>query len=134
MTEKLRQINLLEEDLTFQQYSAQADLTAIYPEIQAQLEDEPTTVDLSIVYPALKLAGEAGEVAEKIGKIIRDKSGRIEKEDKIEICKELGDVLWYLNALANEIGTDLEHVARANLAKLAKRAANNKIKGSGDNR
>jgi NTP pyrophosphatase (non-canonical NTP hydrolase) len=130
----MTQAKLFDEDLTFQQYTAQADLTAIYPEIRALLDEGGRHVDISIIYPALKLAGEAGEVAEKVGKIIRDKSGMINAEDKRAIAKELGDVLWYLNALANEIGADLEAVARMNLTKLAERAERGTIGGSGDNR
>lgn len=89
---------------------------------------------LGIVYPALKLCGEAGEVAEKIGKIIRDKGGRISENDRSEIAKELGDVLWYVASVADEIGYDFETIGRINLNKLDDRAARGVIGGSGDNR
>lgn len=88
----------------------------------------------NIVYPALKLNGEAGEVAEKIGKILRDKDATFSEEDLFEIAKELGDVLWYINALANDIGFTLEEIAEINIKKLADRANRNMIGGSGDNR
>lgn len=128
-----KQEPLLEKDLTFHAYAAQAELTAIYPTIDAHLENGGE-VDLSIVYPALKLAGEAGEVAEKVGKLIRDRAGLMDKAWRLDLAKELGDVLWYLNALALELGTDLENVARLNLEKLAARVKAGTIKGSGDER
>lgn len=92
-----------------------------------------------IVYPALGLAGEAGEVAEKIKKLIRDKGGvaglsSIEEEDRIAVAKEIGDVLWYVANIAQDLGFRLEDVARINIGKLAKRAENNTLGGSGDDR
>lgn len=85
---------------------------------------------------ALGLAGETGEVMEKIKKMIRDKNGVFSPtpEDIAELKKELGDVLWYLSALAFYNGIDLDDVARANLDKLRSRKERNKIHGSGDNR
>ena len=86
------------------------------------------------VYRTLGLVGEAGEVAEKIKKIIRDKQGKISKADKAEIIKEMGDVLWYLQALADFLGVEFEEVAQSNLRKLRSRKQRGKIGGSGDNR
>ena len=85
---------------------------------------------------ALGLAGETGEVLEKIKKMIRDKNGVFSPtpEDIAELKKELGDVLWYISALAFYNGIDLDDVARANLDKLRSRKERNKIHGSGDNR
>ena len=85
---------------------------------------------------ALGLAGETGEVLEKIKKMIRDKNGVFSPipEDIAELKKELGDVLWYLSALAFYNGIDLDDVARANLEKLRSRKERNQIHGSGDNR
>lgn len=85
---------------------------------------------------ALGLAGETGEVMEKIKKMIRDKNGVFSPtpEDTAELKKELGDVLWYLSALAFYNGIDLDDVARANLDKLRSRKERNQIHGSGDNR
>lgn len=85
---------------------------------------------------ALGLAGETGEVLEKIKKMIRDKGGVFHPtpEDIAELKKELGDVLWYLSALAFYNGIDLDDVARANLEKLRSRKERNQIHGSGDNR
>lgn len=85
---------------------------------------------------ALGLAGETGEVMEKIKKMIRDKNGVFSPtpEDIAELKKELGDVLWYVSAIAFYNGIDLDDVARANLDKLRSRQQRNKIHGNGDNR
>ncbi len=82
----------------------------------------------------LGLVGESGEVAEKFKKVIRDKNGILTEEDKIEIAKELGDVLWYISALSWYMGIPLEDVAKINREKLSKRKAENKLHGAGDNR
>lgn len=82
----------------------------------------------------LGLVGEAGEVAEKYKKIIRDKNGIVSEEEKNELIKELGDVLWYVSALAKYLGTTLEVVAQTNIHKLEKRKAQGTQRGSGDNR
>ena len=89
----------------------------------------------SILYPSLKLAGEAGEVSEKVGKRLRDFSGDLtDPEWQDTVAKELGDVLWYIAALARDIGWTLEEVAEANLSKLASRMERGVIGGSGDDR
>ena len=107
--------------MTFEDYSKWAWSTAIYPD-----------KGNNFVYPALELAGEAGEVCEKLGKHIRDNIPR--EEVKIQLTDELGDVLWYINALAVEFGIDLDHVATRNIDKLKSRERRGKIHGSGDNR
>jgi NTP pyrophosphatase (non-canonical NTP hydrolase) len=63
-------------------------------------------------YPLLGLAGETGEIAEKVKKILRDKEGIVSEEDKLELKKELGDVLWYLSNLSYDLSVDLSLVAR----------------------
>ena len=83
-----------------------------------------------LVENSLGLVGEAGEVAEKVKKVIRDKGNL----NQAELVKELGDVLFYVAALANHIDSDLETVAVNNLAKLHDRKKRNKLQGSGDNR
>lgn len=90
--------------------------------------------EYAILYPSLKLAGEAGEVAEKVGKVLRDKNGDFDKETCLELAKELGDVLWYIAALADSLGYSLEEVGQINLDKLASRKERKMIQGSGDNR
>lgn len=96
-------------------------------------------VDLSANDPAyvakiLGLVGEAGEVAEKYKKIIRDKKGVISDSDKEDLKKELGDVLWYTALLAKYLGVELEEVAQINLDKLSSRHSRGAIHGKGDNR
>ncbi|MBT4349191.1 nucleoside triphosphate pyrophosphohydrolase family protein [bacterium] len=90
--------------------------------------------DFALPYFVLGLNGEAGEVAEKIKKVLRDNNGVVSDEKKAEIEKELGDVLWYLSQTATELGLDLSEVAAKNLEKLFSRQARNKITGDGDNR
>ena len=103
--------------MRFYEYQEEASKTAIYPE------------QYKIVYPALGLAGESGEVAEKVKKHIRD--GVLNIDD---LKKELGDVLWYLAAIASDLGLNLDDVAESNLQKLRSRQARGVIGGSGDNR
>ena len=102
--------------MTFDECQEFARSTAIYPE------------DCKVVYPTLGLCGEAGEVAEKIKKHMRD--GRT----LVGVGLELGDVLWYISALADDLGVTLEEIAQANVAKLSSRMERNKITGDGDNR
>ena len=90
--------------------------------------------DLSVVYPALGLGGESGEVLEKIKKVLRDNNGVFTEEKKQEIKKELGDVLWYLSDIAYFLGISLDDVAKSNIDKLTSRNKRNVQYGSGDNR
>jgi NTP pyrophosphatase (non-canonical NTP hydrolase) len=103
-------------------YQKVALTTAIYPREQA------------IIYPTLGLAGEAGEVANKVKKIIRD--GSDSKDEKLvsEIKAEIGDCLWYIAVLANDFDIKLSDIASANIEKLANRKTKGTIHGSGDNR
>lgn len=98
------------------QYQRKAVETAIFPKENA------------LAYLALGLAGEAGEVANKIKKVIRDDA------PTDGIAAELGDVLWYIAVLADHLAEDLNTLAAANLYKLSQRAANGTLQGSGDNR
>ena len=109
--------------MDFATYQQQSRKTAMYPD-----------AGQTLVYPTLGLAGEAGEVAEKVKKIIRDNSGTVTEENRAEIAKELGDVLWYVAQIATELGISLEDVAQGNLDKLFSRLDRNAIGGSGDNR
>ena len=88
----------------------------------------------SMIEKALGLTGEAGEVAEIIKKSIRDKGGRLTREDKEALKKELGDVLWYIATLSISFGFSLGKVAKDNMDKLESRLNRGKIHGSGDNR
>ncbi len=109
--------------MEFKEYQKKSRETAIYPE-----------KDNNFIYPTLGLAGESGEIAEKIKKILRDNNGKISEEARKEMTKELGDVLWYLSQLSTELSISLEEVASLNIEKLISRKKRNKLHGSGDNR
>ena len=110
--------------MTFDEYTTAAEQTAIY--IGRKHWD-------GIIYNTLKLNGEAGELADKIGKLygkaIYPDANQIE-----ELKKELGDVLWHLAMLAQNLGTSLDETAKMNIEKLASRQVRNTIWGVGDNR
>lgn len=104
-------------------YQEKACKTAIFPESQA------------MEYLTLGLTGEAGEIANKVKKFIRDGATKDEYLAKrIEIGYEIGDVLWYCAVLAEELEMNLGHIMEKNLEKLADRHKRGKISGSGDNR
>ncbi len=105
------------------EYQKLAKETAVYP------------LDNEIIYPVLGLAGEAGEVAEKVKKVIRDDGGDFSNpHHKHEIVKELGDVLWYLSAIASDLGVPMNVVAETNINKLRSRKERKRLQGNGDNR
>lgn len=104
------------------EYKKKAWKTAIYP-----------NKGNNIYYPALGL-GEAGEIQNKVKKIMRDDNGKITEEKRKELIKEIGDLLWYIAALANELDVDLNEIAEENIKKLTSRAERGKLKGSGDGR
>jgi NTP pyrophosphatase (non-canonical NTP hydrolase) len=109
--------------MTFEEYQKESRKTAVYP-----------NVGENFVYPTLGLVGEAGEVAEKIKKILRDDGGVVSEEKRKEIAKELGDVLWYLAQISSELKLSLEEIAALNIEKLKSRAERGMLHGSGDNR
>ena len=82
----------------------------------------------------LGVTGEAGEIAEKVKKLIRDFEGELTDEARHELMKEIGDVMWYLAVLAEHLGYTFDEVGKHNIAKLRDRQARNKLHGSGDNR
>ena len=103
-------------------YQKVAKTTAIYPREQA------------IIYPTLGLTGEAGEVANKVKKIYRDGTNKINQDLYQEISSEIGDCLWYVAVLADDIGCKLSDIANNNLIKLENRKKNGTLHGSGDQR
>src|ERR671917_1854795 len=109
--------------MDFSEYQEQSRRTATYPHAGENL-----------TYPALGLCGEAGEVAEKVKKALRDDGGVLTDERRAALAAELGDVLWYAAQLATEAGLDLGEVADENLAKLLSRRERNVLQGSGDTR
>ena len=109
--------------MTLNEYQQKALETAVYPE------------QFRIIYPALGLAGEAGEAADKVKKIIRDNNANFNDEEKRKaIAMEVGDVLWYVATLAHDIGYTLEEIGEMNYEKLKSRQQRNMLGGSGDNR
>ena len=86
------------------------------------------------LYPILGLNGEAGELANKIKKVFRDRKGELTPELHDELVDELGDVLWYVAEIASALMVDLEYVAKKNLLKLEDRKERDVIGGSGDKR
>ena len=106
--------------MNFNEYQKLARSTAVYPE------------EYKVVYPALGLCGEAGEGADKIKQTVRGDTPLDEVTGNIAM--ELGDVLWYVATLADDLGVELEDVAKWNVDKLQRRMKSNKIKGDGDNR
>jgi NTP pyrophosphatase (non-canonical NTP hydrolase) len=109
---------------SFKDYQTGAFRTAVYP----------GRGEGNWVYAGLGLAGETGEISEKLKKAIRDDGGRMTDERRTAIKKELGDVLWYVAALCTELKLDLQEVADENLAKLARRQQEQKLHGDGDDR
>ncbi|HMB25959.1 MAG TPA: nucleoside triphosphate pyrophosphohydrolase family protein [Patescibacteria group bacterium] len=109
--------------MDFNEYQKQSRKTALYPDLGNDF-----------VYPTLGLTGEAGEVAEKIKKVIRDDGGEISEEKRQEIKKELGDVLWYVAQLCTELDFSMNEAAEYNLEKLFSRKKRNTLHGDGDNR
>ena len=121
-TSMMEQFDEIPTIITYQQLCTE---TQIYPREHA------------VFYPALGLAGEAGEVANKIKKIMRDRNGDVNNlpiELKEDIANELGDCLWYISALATDLGIGLDGIAVENLKKLQKRKEQGTIHGSGDKR
>lgn len=111
-------------------YQKIAHETADYP--SGTIGKEKHVVDY--IYPAFGLSEEAGEVAGKFAKAVRDNGGVIDEERKIEIIKELGDVCWFVAELCTVLHVDMSYVMQKNLDKLASRKERGVIHGKGDNR
>lgn len=113
--------------MNFQEYQEQALEFAQYPQMGA-----------NILYPALGLAGESGEAVDKIKKIWRNQgitNGLIYSDaQKLELIKEIGDVLWYAAAMAYELQIPLNTIAVTNIEKLRDRVSRGVVKSEGDNR
>lgn len=108
--------------MTLNEYQEKALETAVYPQ------------NYKVIYPSLGLTGEAGEVADKVKKVIRDDKDIHDEGIRHAIAEEIGDVLWYVATLANDLGYTLEEIGRMNNEKLQSRKERDKIHGSGDNR
>ena len=104
-------------------YQEKARSTAIYPDLGS-----------NIIYPTLGLSGEAGEISEKVKKVMRDDGGVLTDPKREVLAFELGDVLWYVSQLAAEIDFTLDEIAQMNLDKLFSRKDRGVLGGSGDQR
>ena len=111
--------------MNFNEYQQQTAKTAIYPS-SSPIE--------ALSYVTMGLVGEAGEIANKVKKILRDYESEVTEEHRRAIGGEIGDVLWYLSQLATELDYELEWLADSNLTKLRLRAERGTLQGSGDNR
>jgi NTP pyrophosphatase (non-canonical NTP hydrolase) len=109
--------------MDFKEYQEKSKETMIYPKLNP-----------SWIYPALGLSGEAGEISEKLKKILRDKEGKVSDNDKDAIKKEIGDVIWYLSAICTELDLSLDDAAKNNIEKLQSRKNRSALKGKGDYR
>lgn len=113
--------------MTFDNYQKQAISTDTYG-------GKGDILSLAFINKILGLTGEAGEVAEKIKKLHRNQAGDMSDKDRQELLKELGDVLWYVSAIAHYLDEPLGKIAESNLAKLLDRKERGVLKSQGDNR
>jgi NTP pyrophosphatase (non-canonical NTP hydrolase) len=111
--------------MDFNEYQTLASRTATFDGKQKEYQ---------MLYLTLGIAGESGEVAEKVKKILRNDNGVVDPEKRDALKHEIGDVLWYLSQLARILDIPFEECASANIAKLADRAARGVIKSEGDTR
>jgi NTP pyrophosphatase (non-canonical NTP hydrolase) len=111
-----------EEKVDFDAYQHAASGTALYSD------------SYRVTYPALGLASEAGEVAGKVKKVLRDRGGDFGEAQIAAIKDELGDVLWYIAALASDLGLSMDDIAADNVAKLRSRMERGVLAGDGDKR
>lgn len=114
-------------DYTFSDYQSDTKLTAVYPHVG-------TGDIIAVNYCGLGASNEAGEIAGKVKKAWRDDNSTITEKKREELIGEMGDVLWYLSQLANELDVSLGEIAQGNMDKLLDRKARGVIAGSGDNR
>lgn len=114
--------------MDFKEYNKQSSKSLFYPRSVTK------KVSIAPLYLALGINGEAGEVGEKVKKVYRDKGGVFDEESILEIKKEVGDVLWYLNRLSEELKFTLESASELNILKLEDRIKRELLRGSGDNR
>tara|TARA_B100000925_G_scaffold291574_1_gene280179 strand:+ start:2596 stop:2949 length:354 start_codon:yes stop_codon:yes gene_type:complete len=117
----------MDEIMHFSEYEHIAKKSALYPKNEVN----------GVIYTAIGLSNESGEVLGKLKKIIRDFDGSFSEgveQNKEVLIDELGDVLWYLCLLGGEIGSSLEEIAQKNNKKLYSRLQSGTIKGDGDDR
>ena len=110
--------------MTLEEYQNFTKSLTVYPKEGSQ----------GLYYTCLGLCGEAGEVANKIKKVMRDNHGFVSVEKREELKKELGDIAWYLSQLAAELNLSLDEVFEENVKKLTSRKERGTLQGDGDNR
>lgn len=116
--------SMLKLEFTPDEYQSLTATTAIYHGLPIP----------PLAYLGLKIAGESGEVAEKLGKIYRDSDGQVDEEASLLLEKELGDVCWYVARIAAELGLPLSQVMQNNILKLQDRLLRGVLHGNGDMR
>lgn len=125
-------------DVTLQEYADMVSSAAIYRKSVYDFVEEATEDDLkhmlAIFYATTGLAGEAGEVANKVKKIVRDNGGKVDDEVRRKVLGELGGVAWYLNAVAEEFQIRIEDVLNYNYEQITGRQARGTLQGDGDDR
>lgn len=115
------------KDYTLDDYQGDAGSFAIYPKGWG-------VVDIGITYAVLGLSSEVGELAGVLKKVHRDDDGVFDSDALVKMAKELGDVLWYVSQVAEELGCDLSEIAALNTKKLASRQKRGALGGNGDDR
>ena len=128
--------------MNFDEYQRKAHETAVYGSVTDMIAEDIRSFGsdriareyLPLAYCALGLAGEAGEFANKVKKVLRDHEGKLTVEIVDDLLDELGDAQWYLSEAATCLNASLSTVAQHNLAKLQFRNRRDKIHGKGDAR
>lgn len=121
------------DKLGLNDYQQRSRATAFFPRIRIVINDN-APIDAPWLYPLLGMLGEAGELAEKFKKLLRDDHGLYPPDFQTTVIKETGDVLWYQARIADAMETTLNDIAAANIQKLESRQARGKLSGSGDDR
>ena len=111
--------------MEFNEYQEKASVTATFTGKQEEHQ---------LMYLALGVCGEAGEIAEKVKKIIRNDEGVVSDEKRESIRSEIGDVLWYLSQLSRVLGIPFEDAAQDNIRKIMDRKARGVVRSTGDTR
>lgn len=120
--------------MTLKEYQKKTQETAIYPDTVAVVNSFDNIEYIDYVYPMMGLIGEVGELSNKLQKNIRDNNGDFNALNINDLADEIGDVMWYISQLCNELGIDLEEVITNNVIKLQSRKERGKLGGSGDKR
>ena len=120
--------------MEFNEYQKLAIKTDLDAKFLGEVMKKHTLNTVAFLDKVLGVAGEAGEFADKIKKIMRDKKGSFDDNDRDAIIKELGDVLWYVAVVSLYLGVPMSELAERNIEKLQSRARRNTLTGSGDDR